>query len=372
MPFEGYYVRMARLQRLAILTGGGDCPGLNAVIRAVTKSAIHEHNVEVFGVMDGFAGLLKDELRVLKSSDTSGILARGGTILGASNRDNPFRIEVSPGTYEDQSKAAIKTLEKHHIDALICVGGDGTMHVAKKFLDMGVPVIGVPKTIDNDLDATDRTFGFDTAVTTISEALDKLHTTAEAHHRIMIVETMGRYAGWLALAGGVAGGGDIILIPEIPFDLDCVVESLDRRVVQRKKYSIIVVAEGAKPVGGEMTIQKHDTKRTDPIRLGGISHRIAQALEERSPQECRVVVLGHLQRGGTPTAYDRLLGTRFGVKAVELAMEGRFGQMASLRGDQILSVTIEDAIGKLKTVPPDHALIQAARSVGTTFGDRGP
>ncbi len=358
-----------RIKRIGILTAGGDCPGLNAVIRAVTRHANADYGLEVVGIHDGFGGLLRHASRKLTRADVAGILAQGGTILGASNRDNPFRVPVGNNHYEDRSAQAVRTIEALRLDALLCVGGDGTMHIAQGLADKGVPVIGIPKTIDNDLDGTDQTFGFDTAAAIIADALVDLHTTAEAHHRVLLVETMGRYAGWLALAGGLAGAANVILIPEIPFAMERVVEHLSERRRRGKKASIVAVAEGAKSAGGEQVVKSHDPTRTDPIQLGGIGYQLAWQIQQRGGPECRVVVLGHLQRAGRPSNVDRLLATRFGVKAVELAVNGRFGQMATLRGNAVTSIAIADTIRKLRLVPADHPLIHTARAVGTRFGD---
>lgn len=358
-----------RIKRIGIVTAGGDCPGLNAVIRAVTRHAIADHGLEVVGIHDGFGGLLRHASRRLLWPDVAGILALGGTILGASNRDNPFRVPVGENHYEDHSDRAVRTIEALRLDALLCAGGDGTMHIAQGLADKGMPVIGIPKTIDNDLDGTDQTFGFDTAAAIIADAIVDLHTTAEAHHRVMLVETMGRYAGWLALAGGLAGAANVILIPEIPFAMERVVDYLSERRRRGKKASIVAVAEGARPAGGERVVKALDPNRTDPVQLGGIAYRLAWQIEQLGGPECRVVVLGHLQRAGRPSNVDRLLATRLGVKAVELAVSGRFGQMAALQGGAITSVAIADTIHKLRLVPADHPLIHTARAVGTHFGD---
>lgn len=360
---------MAQVKRIGILTAGGDCPGLNAVIRAVVKYASDRYGLEVIGIHDGFGGLLRHAARKLASADVSDILALGGTILGASNRDNPFRVMVGEDRYEDRSAEAISTVESLGLDALVCVGGDGTMHIAHDLAAKGVPVVGVPKTIDNDLDGTDQTFGFDTAAAVVADAIVDLHTTAEAHHRVMLVEAMGRYAGWLALAGGVAGGANVILIPEIPFAIDRVVEHLSERRRRGKKASIVAVAEGAKPQAGSLFVQARDPSRTDPVRLGGIAYQLAWQIEQRGGPECRVVVLGHLQRAGRPSSVDRILASRFGVKAVELVMAGRFGEMASLRGREVTSTPLAEAIRQLRLVAADHPLIHTARAVATQFGD---
>ncbi len=362
-----------RVRRIGILTGGGDCAGLNAVIRAVVKSAIGKYGLEVWGIENGFRGLVKREIRPLTPSDVSGILPRGGTILGTTNRDDPFHfplLEEGRLIYKDMSDVAVENFRKYKLDVLIVVGGDGSLKIALDFWrKKNMPVIGIPKTIDNDLDATDVTFGFDTAVLTATEALDKLHTTAESHHRVMILEVMGRYAGWIALVAGIAGGADIILIPEIPFDLEKVCEKIEQRKREGKRFSLVMVAEGAREKGKDLVIQKVVEGSPDPIRLGGIGKYIADRIEKMIELETRVTVLGHLQRGGSPTPMDRLLATRFGVKAVELAVEGRFGEMVCIRGGEISSVPIEMAVGRLKLVPPDCELINVARAIGISFGD---
>jgi len=302
----------------------------------------------------------------------SNILTLGCTILGTSNFANPFRYAYKIGRrlqFKDVSDDCMRALAERRIDALICIGGDGTMASAAEFARKGLTIMGVPKTIDNDLWGTDVTFGFDTAVTTATEAIDKIHTTASSHHRVMIVEVMGRYAGWIALRAGVAGGGDVILLPEIPFDIRKVCAFLKRRMDRGKRFSIIVVAEGAKPAGGEMVVQRTVAGSTDPVRLGGIGLRVADDVEKISGVESRVVVLGHLQRGGSPTPFDRWLGTRFGVLAVDLLMQERFGRMVSLRGQDIVSVDLKDAVSRLRRVDPKGEEIRAARSVGTSFGD---
>lgn len=360
------------IQKIGILTGGGDCPGLNAAIRAITKSAILDYRMEIVGIKDGFKGLVENRTRRLEYGDVSGILTEGGTILGTSNKANPFRwAEEIDGqlTYRDVSEQAVKNYHELGLDCLFCIGGDGTLSAALKFHEMGLNIIGLPKTIDNDLSGTDLTFGFDTAVFNATEAIDKLHTTAESHHRVMVVETMGRYAGWIALHSGLAGGGDIILIPEIPYDLDSLIAKVKERGRKGKRYSIIVVAEGAKRKGGRMVVQKVIESSPDPIRLGGIGSRVAEEIENRTGIESRVTVLGHLLRGGTPTAFDRVLATRFGVKALDLAAEGKFGQMVCLQGQEISSVPVKDAVSQLKLVPPESSILKAARAVGTCFGD---
>ncbi len=360
------------IKKIGVLTGGGDCPGLNAVLRAVVKTAKVKYGYEVIGFKDGYRGLVMNNYVQFKPGDVSGILDKGGTILGTSNRDNPFKFRVERNgkvDYVDMSDRVIDNLHAHSIDCMVMIGGDGTLTSARDFARMGVNVVGVPKTIDNDLSATDTTFGFMTAVDTATDAIDKLHSTAESHHRVMILEVMGRYAGWIALASGVAGGADVILIPEIPYDINKVCEKIKERSAAGKHFSIVVAAEGAKSVDGELVVSKVVNDSPDPIRLGGIGNRLAEEIERIACIETRVTVLGHLQRGGRPVPYDRILSTRYGVKAMELVSEGKFGMMVGLQGDCITAVSLEDAVGKLKTVPPDGELVKIAKSVGVGFGD---
>ncbi len=355
--------------RIGLLTGGGDCPGLNAVIRAVVKGATYNYNYEVVGFNSGFRGLVENDAGLIDDFAVSGILNRGGTILGTSNRDNPFNFRPSGEsdyreTENDRSGDAIDNLKKWGINCLIVIGGDGSLLLAHRFSELGVPVIGIPKTIDNDLPATDVTFGFDSAVTTATEAIDKIHTTAESHHRIMVVEVMGRHSGWIALQAGMAGGGDIILIPEIPFEFEYIVDKIMERNSRGKKFSIIVVAEGAYPAGEEPLYQAKGQVK----RLGGISSVIAREIEKRTEMESRATVLGHLQRGGSPTSYDRVLATRFGVKAVELFRDKKYNEMVCLRGHNIESVPLEKAVAGTKRVDPSSEQVRAAIAVGTCFG----
>ena len=360
-----------KIRRIAILTGGGDCPGLNAVIRAVAKTAMYDYGIDVYGIQDGFHGLIFRNSAKLDPMDVSGILDRGGTILGSSNKDNPFDHEmIVDGEKKrvDVSDECIEYIRNQGWDALVCIGGDGTQHMAQKFFEKGINVVGVPKTIDNDLEATDVTFGFQTAVDTATEAIDKLHTTAMAHHRVQIVEMMGRYAGWLTLHAGVSGGADVILIPEIEFDFDVVADFCLDRSRHGKRFTIVAVAEGAKPKGGNMTVSKVMEDSPDPIRLGGVGKVIADAIAERTGLEARATVLGHLQRGGSPCPYDRLLSTRFGHSAVEMIAKGQFGMMPALQGADIVPVKLVDAVSRLKLVDPNNPIIKAARSLGTCFG----
>lgn len=361
------------LHRLGILTGGGDCPGLNAALRAVAKTAL-AHGVVPVGIEDGFEGLVDGRMRELDEADLSGIIAFGGTVLGTSNKGDPFHfpVESAPGQIEirDVSTKVVEQLAAHRIDALVAIGGDGTMHIARRLGTLGVRVVGVPKTIDNDLAATDQTFGYDSAVTVVCEAIDRLNTTAAAHHRVMVVEVMGRYAGWIALGGGVAGGADVILMPEFSWDWPALLAKVNARSASGKRYSIVCVAEGAKlPGSDDAVVQEIDHKRTDARRLGGVGTVIAHEIERRTGHETRVTTLGHLQRGGSPTAYDRLLATSLGAFAARCALQGQFGVMAALRGTAVVAVPIDEAVASLRTVPRDHPLVRAARDLGTCFGD---
>ncbi|MDN5345476.1 MAG: ATP-dependent phosphofructokinase / diphosphate-dependent phosphofructokinase [Clostridia bacterium] len=358
-------------KRLAILTGGGDCPGLNAVIRAATKTAF-SHGYEMIGFLDGYTGVVESRYIKLDPPAISGLLHRGGTILGTNNRSNPFYFPVKVGdeiTYQDMSDRAVTRLDEMGIEALLVVGGDGTLAGARDFKAKGARVIGVPKTIDNDLAATDQTFGFDTAVRTATDALDKLHTTAESHHRVMVLELMGRYAGWIALYSGLAGGADVILIPEIPWRIEGVLAKIEARRVEGKPFSIVVVAEGVKSQAGELVVQRRVEGSVEKVRLGGIGQLVGQMIEEKSGIEARVTVLGHIQRGGSPSSYDRVLATRFGVAAAELAVKGIHGVMVCLQGNAIAHVPLEEAVGKPRTIPLDHQLLATARAIGISFGE---
>jgi ATP-dependent phosphofructokinase / diphosphate-dependent phosphofructokinase len=359
------------VRKIGVLTGGGDCPGLNAVIRGVTKPA-QDLGMTVFGILDGFEGFVEGKTTELRDEDVSGILSRGGTILGSSNKGDPFHWPVEKdGKIDivDKSQNVLRNYKALDLDAVIAIGGDGTMHICNKLMEMGINVVGVPKTIDNDLDATDVTFGHDSAVYVVSMALDRLHTTASSHHRVIVVEVMGRYAGWIALHGGLSGGADVILIPEIPFSWESVYDKIHKRELKGKRFSLVCVAEGAKPVGGQLVTKGTDVKRTDPIQLGGIGKVVADNIEKNTGRETRVTVLGHLQRGGSPTPYDRILATKFGAFAISLAAKKKFGKMASLRGNEIVEVDIVDAISKQKLVKPNNQGVLAARAVGISFGD---
>ncbi|ASR35396.1 6-phosphofructokinase [Prauserella marina] len=331
--------------RVGVLTGGGDCPGLNAVIRAVVLKGSEAHGWEFVGFRNGWRGPLTGETKPLGRDDVEGILTRGGTILGSS-RTNPYK--------EDNGVERIRAvLAEQGVDALIAIGGEDTLGVAKRLTDDGINVVGVPKTIDNDLAATDYTFGFDTAVQIATDAIDRLHTTAESHHRALVVEVMGRHAGWIALHSGLAGGASVILVPERPFSVDQVVEWVERRF-EREYAPIIVVAEGALPEGGAEMLQSGEKDAFGHVRLGGVGTWLAEEIATRTGKESRAVVLGHVQRGGTPTAYDRVLATRFGLHAVDAVADGDFGVMTALRGTDIVRVKLAEATAELKTVPAER------------------
>ena len=357
------------ITRIGILTGGGDAPGLNAVIRAVVKSATNS-GIECVGLEDSFDGLIEPgRSRVLTPRDVTGILRLGGTILGTTNRGNPFAypIETSDGT-RDYSDRVIEMFHKMGLGALVVIGGDGTLAIAHQFCNRGIPLVGVPKTIDNDIVGTTNCFGFDTAVAFATDAIDRLHTTAEAHKRILVVEVMGRYAGWIALYAGVGGGADAILIPEIPFNLDILATRLLERDRWGARFSIVVVAEGALPTGGKRSLVE-EARDGYVERLGGMGAQVADALAKTTGKETRSVVLGHLQRGGAPTSFDRVLATRFGGKAVELVKRGEFGTMVAFAPPDIIARQLEDVVGKTKTVPLDLDLLTTAKALGVTFGD---
>lgn len=358
-------------KRIGVLTGGGDCPGLNAVIRAVVKTAENEYGTEVVGFFDGYEGVVENRYRSLDMKDVPGLLSMGGTILGTSNRADPFRFPVLQGddyVYLDRSQQAIMNFESLGLDALIAIGGDGTMAASGGLVAKGMPIVGVPKTIDNDLVGTDVTFGFDSALNTATWAIDKIHTTAQSHHRLMIIEVMGRYAGWLALGSGLAGGGDIVLMPEFPYDLEAVCEQVKLRKSQGKNFSIAVIGEGAKPAGGDMVISRMVKNSPDAIRLGGISHQLAAQVEGIINVECRVTILGHLVRGGAPSPADRLLATQLGVEAVHLVHRNESGKMLSVRNNEITSVSIASVAGKQRHVTPDHPWVKTATSMGVCLG----
>ena len=354
---------MSDIKCIGICTGGGDAPGLNAVIRAAVKSAILKYQWKVIGIPDGFDGLIWPERsRELTFKDVSGILPRGGTILGTTNRGNPFcykTAENGKDTIRDISSDVIANAAKLGIDAVISIGGDGSQKIALELFRKGMNIVGVPKTIDNDLCATELTFGFDTAVHTATDAIDKIHTTAESHHRIMVVEVMGRDAGWIALHAGIAGGAHVILIPEIEFSVDNICRYVLQREGYGKRFTIVVVAEGIK--------LPPELKQLS--RGGTVGNLIGDAIALTAHKEVRVSVLGHIQRGGSPSPFDRVLATRFGVAAIDLIAEGKFGRMVCLQQEQITSVDIADAVGQMKSVPPEGELVLTARAVGISFGD---
>lgn len=370
---------MTHVRRLGVLTAGGDCPGLNAVIRAVTKDA-RFNNIEVLGIEDGFLGLIEDRVRPLHSGDVSNILTTGGTILGSSNKANPTRFATGTHAdgsvkFEDVSERAIGTIRRHGMDAVVVIGGDGSMSISHELRGAAARAgedlnfIGVPKTIDNDLVGTEITFGFSTAVAIATEALDRVHTTAASHHRVMVVEVMGRNAGWIALHAGVASGADVILIPEIPFHLESVGDVVLSRSKRGKRFSIVCVAEGARPAGGEKLVARIDPTSPDPIKLGGVGRFVAEALEKDTGVESRYVVLGHVQRGGTPVAADRVLATQLGHHAMTLLKAGERNVMVAVQGGRLARVPIEHAAGKQRTVPMDAPLLEAAKAVYTSFGE---
>ena len=350
------------MKRIAVLTSGGDAPGMNAAVRAVVLKAISE-GIEVFGINRGYAGMVEGDIFKLDAKRVENILSRGGTFLQSARYPEFAQLE-------GQLKG-IEQLKKYGIEGVVVIGGDGTLTSARDFARKGVKVIGVPKTIDNDLASTDVTFGFNTAIDVATGALDRLHTTAESHHRIMICEVMGRGAGWIALESGIAGSADVILLPEIPYDINKIKEKVEERRKEGKLFTIIVVAEGAKPKDGDVVVSKIVADSPDPIRLGGIGNKLADDLEKIIPDhEVRCTVLGHIQRGGTTSTYDRILSTRYGVAAVELINEGKFGDMVCLKGDTISSDSLENVIGqKTKQVLPDGELVQVAKKIGISFGD---
>lgn len=359
------------MNRIGILTGGGDAPGLNAVIRAAVKTAIYEYGAEMIGIRDGYDGFIDEQGIVpLGIQDVRGILPRGGTILGAANRGNPYARKVIRDGREviiDVSDEIIKGIERLKLDALLVLGGDGTLHIAHELFQKGAPIIGVPKTIDNDIGGTEATFGFDTAVCTATDAIDKLHSTAEAHHRVMVLELMGRNAGFITLHAGVSGGTDVILIPEIPFKFESVVAKVRQRVERGMLFSIIAVSEGARPLNGNQVFSRRGDEIYVP-RLGGIGHMVGEYIENEG-FETRVTVLGHLQRGGTPTPFDRWLATRYGAAAVRLAAQGKFDRMVALHQGNIIDVPLKEAIAEPKRVDIHGDAVITARGIGISFGD---
>jgi 6-phosphofructokinase 1 len=351
--------------KVGVLTGGGDCPGLNSVIRAVTKSLIGDAGAEVIGIEQGFLGLIERRSRALHWDTVSGIQADGGTILGTHNRADPFAYFGAGGA--DVSAAALAYTTELGLDALVVIGGDGSMAIAERFARLGLPVVGVPKTIDNDLHHNERSFGFDTAVAVAAEALGRLETTGQSHGRVMILETMGRYAGWIALEAGLAGAADVILLPEIAYS-PALVAARCREREQRRRLTLICIAEGAVAVGESMTVAERLPGSPDPLRLGGVAHVLRQQLQPLVGSEVRATVLGHVQRGGTPTPFDRVLATQFGTQAASLVVRGEFGRMVTLSGGVLGSVALAEVAGRNRTVPLDHPLLNCARQIGVCLG----
>jgi ATP-dependent phosphofructokinase / diphosphate-dependent phosphofructokinase len=366
---------MQKTKKVLILTGGGDCPGLNAVIRGIAKRARKERSWEIFGSIEAFNGVLNEPQEIIRltAKRTAGIHVKGGTILKTTNKGNPLKFpRIQPDgsvTFIDRSDELVKKLESLNFDAIVNIGGDGSQKISKALFDKGVPIIGVPKTIDNDLSATDVTFGFQTAVQIATDSFDKLVTTAESHHRAMIMEVMGRDAGWIALHTAIAGGAEVCLIPEIPYDVDKIVKRINLRYKKGRGFVNIVVAEGARPKEGTITAGSGE-KGSEHVRLGGVAFQLSKQLKEAGCKaEIRETVLGHVQRGGSPVSFDRVLATLFGVKAFELIIEGKFGQMVAYRNNTVTSVTLEEATKDYNFVKPDSYLVRAAKGLGISFGD---
>ncbi|MSR18026.1 MAG: 6-phosphofructokinase [Phycisphaerales bacterium] len=362
------------IKRIGVVTSGGDCPGINAVIRAVAKTAIYQHSIEVFGIEDGFQGLVENRVRPLTARDVSGILTRGGTILGSNNRANPERYHIGSDAsgqplFANRVGECVQTVREHRLDALIVIGGDGTMSAAAPLVAENINIIGVPKTIDNDLVGTEITFGFLTAVATATDALDRLHSTADSHHRVVVCEVMGRNAGWIALTSGVASGSDVILIPEIPYDMEVICRVIDGRMKRGPGFAVIVVAEGAHPKAGAPVVARLDPRSADPVRLGGVGELIGAEIEQRTGVESRTTVLGHVQRGGPPVAADRILATHFGYHAIACLMAGKRARLVVRQGNAFTDVDLSTAAGKQRLIPAKHPLMVAARAIGTCFGD---
>lgn len=363
-------------KRVLVATGGGDCPGLNAVIRAIVKRASLEHNWEILGSIDAFDGLMRDPMHLveLTTDKVAGIHVMGGTILGTTNKGGPFAwpVKSSDGSWTtvDRSQDFMNRLQYQNIDAIINIGGDGSQRISQKLFELGCPIIGVPKTIDNDLSDTDFTFGFQTAVDAATDAVDKLVTTAASHHRILILEVMGRYAGWIALHASIAGGAEVCLIPEIPYSIEKVMEAINKRIDNGKGFANIVIAEGATPIKGEMTYQENDEPGAMKIRLGGAGLRLSQELKTSGCSiDIRETILGHLQRGGRPNAFDRILASQFGVKAFEMVLEGKWGHMVAYKHPNIVAVPISEAIQDYNLVDVNSDLVRTARGLGISLGD---
>jgi len=361
------------LNRVGILTGGGDCSGLNAVVRAITRTAIIQHKATVVGIEDGFDGLIFDRHQELSTSNTKNILSLGGTIIGTTNKGNPFKYRERDANgkiqVRDYSNKAVENLKKLNLDCLFIVGGDGTLQIANRFHGMGLPVIGIPKTIDNDLKETDYSFGFHTAVQVASDAIDRLQTTGRSHDRVMILEVMGRDSGWIALESGIAGGAHIILIPEIPYLLDKVMEKIRKREAGGSPYTIIVVAEAACEAGGKEITAENASERLQGVkRYGGVGAYLTEKIGSGVHQEVRCTVLGHTQRGGTPVAFDRILGTRLGVFAVKTAVEGKFGNMVALKTPNLILTPLANLAGSARKISPTDQLIESAEAIGINLG----
>ena len=350
--------------RVGVLTGGGDCPGLNAVLRAVTKSLIHQCGAEVIGIEDGFLGLIERRTRVLGWDAVSGILATGGTVLGTHNRASPLSWQG-----RDRCAEVVQWARRDlGLDALVVIGGDGTMSIAHALMPHGLPVVGVPKTIDNDIAGCERSFGFDTAVATVTDALERVQTTGQSHSRVMIVETMGRNAGWIALEAGLAGAADVILLPEVDYEVDAVIALCKAREA-RQRYTVICMAEGAKARGGQLTVKERIADSPDPVRLGGVGHVLREQIQPHLGSEVRTTVLGHVQRGGRPTPYDRVLATQYGNHAAQMVARGQFGRMVTLEQGELTSVAMEAVAGRQRQVPLGHPLLRCARDIGVCLGD---
>ncbi|MFT3717270.1 6-phosphofructokinase [Pseudorhodoferax sp.] len=350
--------------RIGMLTGGGDCPGLNAVLRAVTKSLIRQCGAEVVGIEDGFLGLMEQRVRPLGWDDVSGIVAVGGTVLGTHNRASPLDWQ-GRDRRDEVVRYARETLG---LEALVVIGGDGTMTIGHALAERGLPMVGVPKTIDNDIAGCDRSFGFDTAVATVTEALERIQTTAQSHGRVMIVETMGRNAGWIALEAGIAGAADVILLPEIDYDVEAVADVCRTRAA-RRRHTVVCIAEGAKPRGGAQTVRERIAGSPEPVRLGGVGHALQAQLQPLIASEVRTTVLGHVQRGGPPTAFDRVLATQYGNTAAQLVIEGQFDRMVTLQHGRLTSVPVASVAGRSRQVPADHPLLRCARQIGVALGE---
>ncbi|MBU0638254.1 MAG: 6-phosphofructokinase [Planctomycetes bacterium] len=362
------------MSRIGILTGGGDCPGLNAVIRVVTKAAILKLGLEVVGIEDGFLGLIRNRMRPLETRDVSNILTVGGTILGTTNKADPTRFATSHDqdgnpVFEDVTQRVLEHVRERRLDAIICIGGDGTMSGTANLISHGIPCIGVPKTIDNDLMHTEITFGFSTAVQTATECLDRIHSTASSHHRVMLVELMGRNAGWLTLHAGLASGADVILIPELPYDIELVCKTCQERSKRGKRFTLVAVSEGARPQGGQQVVDKIVHDSPDPVRLGGVSVVLAEQIAALTRLETRATILGHVQRGGAPIAFDRVLATMFGHQALQLLAARTFNQMVVMRAGRLGTVPLESVANQQRTVALDDPLLAMARDVGTCLGD---